>query len=71
MSRHLDGESGGQGAMPGAPSSYYPTAARWKRTEAVSTFRERMHPDIAKLAGQGLTLRAIAIELNHLGLPEQ
>ena len=28
-----------------------------------------MRPDVARLAGQGLSLRAIASELNRLGVP--
>ncbi len=53
----------------GAPSGYDPIAARQKRTEAASAFHAQMRPDIARLAGQGLSLRAIAVELNRLGLP--
>jgi hypothetical protein len=49
-------------------AGYDPTAARQKRSEAASAFRQRVQPDVARLAGQGLPLRAIAAEMNRLGL---
>jgi DNA invertase Pin-like site-specific DNA recombinase len=58
-----------RGVKLGAPSGYDPTAARQKRSETASAFHQRVRPDVAKLAGQGLSLRAIAAELNRLGLP--
>jgi hypothetical protein len=38
------------------------------RLETASAFHQRLRPDVAKLAGQGLSLRAFAAELNRLGL---
>ncbi len=58
-----------RGVKLGAPSGYDPTAARAKRSEVASVFQAQMRPDVQRLAGERLSFRAIAAELNRLGLP--
>ena len=56
-----------RGIRLGAPHGSDPSAARAERTRAAAAFRDRAAPEVARLAGQGLSLRRIAAELNRLG----
>ena len=56
-----------RGARLGAPHGSDPSAARAERTRAATAFRDRMAPDVVRLAGQGLSLQRISTELNRLG----
>jgi len=56
-----------RGTRLGAPHGSDPSAARAERTRSAVAFRNRMAPDVARLAGQWLSLQRIAAELNRLG----
>ena len=56
-----------RGTRLGAPHGSDPSAARAERTRSAAAFRDRVTPDVARLAGQGLSLQRIAAELNRLG----
>ena len=56
-----------RGIRLGAPHGSDPSAARAERTRSAAAFRDRAAPEVARLAGQGLSLQRIAAELNRLG----
>ncbi len=56
-----------RGTRLGAPHGSDPSAARAERTRAAAAFRDRVAPDVKRLAGQGLSLQRIAAELNRRG----
>lgn len=56
-----------RGTRLGAPHGSHPSSARAERTRSAAAFRDRMAPDVTRLAGQGLSLQRIAAELNRLG----
>ena len=56
-----------RGTRLGVPHGSDPVAARAERTRLAITFRDRVAPDVARLARQGLSLQRIAAELNQLG----
>ena len=56
-----------RGTKLGAPYGSDTSAARAERTRSATAFRDRMAPDVKRLAGQGLSLPRIAAELNRQG----